>query len=485
MAEPSLFRARVHEMVRRAPVTCAPGATAVDAARHMSAERVGSVVVTGDDGQPLGIVTDRDLSRKVVAESRTPAATRVAEIMTTPLVTIESAAFAFDALLEMTRREIHHIVVVDGGRLAGVVSTNDFVAFRTEQPVGLAREMTRAPSIDTLRALAFRTAGLVRRLVDDGGHPYDIGQVVAELNDRLVTATIRLTAASPGTRGEPPPDVPYCWLAFGSEARREQTLRTDQDNGLVYADPPPELRPRADAYFRAFATDVVDNLVEVGFPRCPGDYMASNPRWCQPLSVWARYFRTWVAEPEPEPVLAAQIHFDLRPIDGAEALAGALRSLIADEAPRQRLFLGLLARDVVTVRVPLTVFGHVAVERRGPLRGTVDVKRVGMPLVGAARLHALELAVAETNTVDRIRAAGARGLYTDEETREISDAFQHVTRLRLVHQLAQLEAGAPPDNAVAPARLSRADRLLFHDALRTVQRVQAGVRERFRTDMLG
>jgi CBS domain-containing protein len=278
--------------------------------------------------------------------------------------------------------------------------------------------------------------------------------------------------------------VPYCWLAFGSEARREQTLRTDQDNGLVYADPPPELARRTAEYYGRFASDAIQALVSVGFPRCEGNFMASNPRWCQPASAWADNFRRWMGEPRPEQVLAACIFFDLRPLADTTGLGSALRQLLQREAPGQRAFLGLLAQDVVSQRVPLTWLGNVAVARRGPHRGRVDVKAGSQLVVGAARLEALALGLSETNTVDRLRAAGARGLYRDEEVREVTDAYQHLMRLRLGHQLEQVARGKPVDNHVDPQRLSHADALLFRDALKTVARVQAGLRARFATDFI-
>jgi CBS domain-containing protein len=189
----------------------------------------------------------------------------------------------------------------------------------------------------------------------------------------------------------------------------------------------------------------------------------------------------WLDHPSPAEVLAASVHFDLRAIAGATELGVDLAELIVREAPKQRVFLALLARDVVSRRPPLTLLGRVATRA-----GRVDVKAAAaMPLTAAARVHALELGLPEVNTVERIRAAGARGVYTEAETREIADAYQHVLRLRLVHQLAQLERGAPPDNLVDHRALSRADALLFRDALRTVRRVQAGLRERFRTDLAG
>jgi CBS domain-containing protein len=482
---PSLFLDRVRDFVKRAPVTCEPGLPIVDVARRMSDERVGSVIVVDANLAPLGIVTDRDLRRKVVADARDPRTTTAADVMSRPLVSVRPAAFGFEALLEMTRREIHHLVVLEDERLAGVVSTHDFLMLQTTHPVMLAREIARAPNLAALRELAGRITAMTRRLVEEGGTPYDVGRIVAELNDRAVIRVLALARAALEDEGAGRPPLPYCWIALGSEARREQTLRTDQDNGLIYANAEPDIHDSAAAWFARFAERAVSGLIEIGVPPCPGGWMASNPKWCQSLAAWAGYFRSWMTEPEPEPVLAAQIVFDLRPLAGAMELAASLRALIAREAPKHRLFLGLLARDVVTRRAPLTLFGNVAVARSGPHRGTVDLKGGGtIQLVGAARIHTLELGLEETNTVDRFRAASANGLYRDDEAREITDAFQHLTRLRLLHQLACLARGESADNHVRASALSRADAILLLDALKTVQRVQAGVRERFRTDLV-
>jgi CBS domain-containing protein len=476
---PSLFARRVGDVVARSAVTCRASGSALEVAQLMGRERVGSVVVVDADGRPVGIVTDRDLRGKIVAGGRDPARTVAAGIMSTPLIGLPPGAFAFEAVLEMTRHGIRHLAVTDAGRLVGVVSARDFLALAASDPVALAREIARAPSVPALADLAPRVVELVRRLVEQGGRAYDVGQIVAELNDRLVMRVQALVAERLREGGQTPA-VPGCWLVLGSEARREQTLRTDQDNALVYADPPEDLRASAAAYYRRFAEQVIEALIAVGFPPCPGGVMASNPAWCQPLSVWKGLFDRWMAVPNPEETLAASIHFDLRPAGGALEIGAALAGYVREQAPVRRLFLAALARDVVSRGLPFTFFGNVAVERRGPRLGAVDLKAAGsLQLTGAGRLHALELGSAETNTVDRFRAAGAHGLYTAAETQEITDAYQHLLRLRLVHQLNQLARGESPDNYVTPARLSRADGLLLRDALATVDRVQAGLRDRF------
>jgi CBS domain-containing protein len=212
--------------------------------------------------------------------------------------------------------------------------------------------------------------------------------------------------------------------------------------------------------------------------------MASNPEWCQPVSVWARRFRRWMAAGGPEEVLAACIFFDLRTVAGTTALGSELRTVIQTDAPGSRHLLRLLARDVVERPVPLTVFGNLRPARDEPHRGTIDVKGGGsLQLTGAARIHALALGLAETNTVDRFRSAVAREVYGADEGREIVDAYQLIQRLRLAHQLIRLDRGETPDNRLDLRRLSRADALLLRDALRIVSQVQDGLRVRYATDL--
>lgn len=475
---------RVRDLVTRPPVMCAPETSAVEVARTMLREGVGSVLVTGIDGAACGIVTDRDLRRRIVAERRDALVTRAVDIMSAPLVTIRPGAFAFEAVLEMTRRAIHHLVVTEEGRAVGVVSSRDLLAAQTTNPVLLAREISRAESFAVLAALGIRITSLTRRLIEEGAGAYDVGQIISELNDRVVIRVLGLAAAALEEAGDEPPPVAYCWLSFGSEARREQTLRTDQDNGLVFADPPEHLQERAATYYARLAEEVVRGLVQVGVPPCPGGIMASNPRWCQPLSVWRESFRYWITRGAPAQVLAASIHFDLRSLAGASELAESLRALIRQEAPGHRGFLRLLALDVVERPLPLTIFGGIRTVRTGFRRGAVDLKGGGtMQLVGAARVHALEHGLSETNTLDRFRAEG-HPAFPPRETREITEAMQHLMRLRLMHQLEQQARGEPTDNFVVPARLARGERLLLREALRTVRRVQTTLRQRFATDVV-
>ena len=235
----SLFVRSARDLIKGPPLTCAPATPVSEAARLMTGRDIDSVVIADATGAPLGIVTDHDLRSRVVARGL-PGDTPVAGIMSSPLRSVGPAVRAFEALLEMTRGGFHHLGVVEEGRLIGVVSSHDMLGLQAAHPVGLAREIDTAESLDALIATAPRLQRVVGWLAGVSVGALEIGRIIAELNDRLVRRTLALVEAALEREGVGRPPVAYAWLAVGSEGRREQTLRTDQDNGLVYADPAPD-----------------------------------------------------------------------------------------------------------------------------------------------------------------------------------------------------------------------------------------------------
>jgi CBS domain-containing protein len=479
-----LFVRRAGDLVTGLPMTCPPSTPVSEAARLMSARGVGSVVVADPDGAPLGIVTDRDLRSRVIAQGWSPE-TPVSAIMSSPLRSVAPGRLAFEALLEMTRGGFHHLGVVEEGRLIGIVSSHDILGLQAAHPVGLARDIESAASLDALSMAAPRLLDVVRWLAGSGAGALEVGRIVAELNDRLVRRAVELVEASLQASGVGPPPVAYSWLVAGSEGRREQTLKTDQDNGLVYEDPPAPLAEPAAAYFRRLAGSATAALVGLGFPSCPGGFMASNARWCRPVSEWRAEFGAWMDTPEPERLVFASLYCDLRPVAGDEAPAHALWDWVCERAPTAPLFLQLMARAAAERQPALGLFGGFSVQRSGSHKGMLDIKASGIfPVTQAMRVYALSLGVRETNTVDRLHAAEERGVFRADEARELREAYRVISRVRLEHQLAQLEAGLPADNWLEPARFVRSDRLLLKEAFKTVGWLQRMLEDRFQTHLV-
>ncbi|MGH7314345.1 MAG: DUF294 nucleotidyltransferase-like domain-containing protein, partial [Candidatus Rokuibacteriota bacterium] len=318
-------------------MTCSPDQTIAEASRLMAEHGVGSVIVVGPSAAPVGIVTDRDLRTRALAAGRA-ASDPVTAIMSTPVLSISPEAFVFEALLEMTRRDIHHLAVIEAGRLLGVVSSHDLLLLQAAAPLALTRGIQAAGTLDALGEVMPTLTEATGRLFEQGLSGYQMGRIVSELNDLVIRRVLALVEQNLVKDGSGTPPVGFCWLVLGSEGRREQTIKTDQDNALVYADPSPTLRRAAERYFARFAEQAIESLVRLGYPRCPGGSMASNARWCQPLPVWQRYFAEWVRDPLPQNVLYSSIYFDLRPVAGAEALAGALREEIRGQVAAWRSF---------------------------------------------------------------------------------------------------------------------------------------------------
>ncbi|HHK60765.1 MAG TPA: histidine kinase, partial [Desulfobacterales bacterium] len=343
-------------------------------------------------------------------------------------------------------------------------------------PYYLFKEINKQPQIKDLYPLAGKTVEVVRHLLKEGAQAGNITRMISIINDEIVKRLLILLEEELG-----PPPLPYCWLLLGSEGRREQTFRTDQDNALVYADPPDEeTARRAAAYFERFAKAAIDHLVACGYPLCPGEIMASNPKWRQPLAVWKQYFDRWIMTPEAEQILHATIFFDFRPRHGAFALADDLRRYLLSRIRRQEIFLLHLARECLTSKAPLSFFKNFIVEKDGAYRNRLDIKHRGIaPFVNFARVLALKHGVKETNTLARLKILAEEGQISNDLATQARHAYEFQMYLRIVHQLQQIDDGEEPDNYIDPSQLSDLEKRTLKEAFSTIERLQEALRTIF------
>ncbi len=439
------------------------------AAASMAEYRVGSLLVHDPDDEEniVGIITDRDLRGKVVAaglDYNLP----VKEIMTGPVQTVLSQSLCFDVLLKMMSTSIHHLAVERGGRVIGVVTSHDIMLLQGHSPYYLFKEIRGQQKISGLYVLAQKIPEVIRGLIKEGAKAGNITQMIAILNDHILERMLTLLEEELG-----PPPVPYCWLLMGSEGRREQTFKTDQDNAILYADPAnDEEKAAVKTYFKEFAAKAIDHLVNCGYPLCPGEIMATNPKWCQPLSVWKGYFTTWISAPDPTELLHATIFFDFRSGFGDHRLARDLRKHLNREARKQDIFLFHLARQCMSTRIPLSFFKNFIVDRDGEHKNQLDIKRQGLtPFVNFARVLALKHGISETNTLARLKALLAADFVSHEVWASANDAYELQMQQRLIHQLRQIEEGVLPDNHINPEQLSELERRMLKDAFTVIERL--------------
>jgi CBS domain-containing protein len=476
-----LFTTPVGEIATKEVITVDREASIQEAARVMARHRISSAVVIDDAFSPVGIVTDRDLREKVVAKARDVRGP-VRDIMTLPLVRADVKEFCFEAVLKMIKHNIHHVLVIKDGRLHGVLTNHDLMMLQGTSPLSFAKDLENQTAIDGLVPVSSKINRVVGLLLKEGAKASNITRIITELNDRLVRKVLEITEKQFGR-----PPVPYCWMSFGSEGRKEQTFRTDQDNAILFADPESEEQEAAaQRYFSAFALSVRDSLVKCGFPACEADYMASNPKWCQPLKVWKKYFHSWVATPTPDAILRSLIFFDFRCLYGDPTLAGELRSYLDRILTGQNLFLAQMASVTTKNRPPLGFFRTFLVEKNGEHRDELNLKFSGIgPLVDVVRLLALESLVHETSTLERIEAMKGKNPTITDIGDELAQAFEFINLLRIHHQVEQMDRGEPPDNFINPSNLSNLEKRILKESFQVVSRVQDSIIDQYGPGMVG
>jgi CBS domain-containing protein len=448
----------VRDLVTHEPVTTAPGDSIEQAALVMSRAGVSSILVV--DGSDLaGIVTDRDLRNRVLAAGLDPHRP-VREVMTSPALTVREDSAAFEALLEMVSRGIHHLPVVDErGSAVGLVTTTDLVRLENSNPVYLAADIGRETSLPALVEAAHRIPTVLGELVDRDVSAADIGRVVTALGDAVRRRVVALVEAELG-----PPPAPYAWVVLGSVAREEEALSADQDHALVLAE------PDHDEWFARLADRVTEVLEECGWPRCPGQVMATNPRWRTTVDEWRRHFARWSAEPDPEAVLHAAIFHDMRHLAGDPRLTAEVRRLAASSVSTR--LLGHLGAQALRMSPPLGFFRGFVLEREGEHRDTLDIKRGIAAVVQVARVHALSAGSTALSTRSRIAAAAKSGAIDEDTAADLAAALELMSYRRLHHQVAQSRAGERPDNHLAPKNLTDRERRHLKDAFAIVRSAQ-------------
>jgi CBS domain-containing protein len=277
-----LYSLSVSDVPSSPPLLCQQSTTIREAAQMLAAAKSTCVFVVDAEGAAVGVVTDRDFAQKVVAQAL-PLDQTVTEVMSCPVVAVEASDRLFHALLAMVSRNIHHVLVTQQGTPTGVLTAHDLMVLQGKSPLNVVRFIEAQTNVQDLAKANQRISGLLPLLLREGAKASHVTRMVAEVNDRLIVKILQFAEAKLG-----PAPVPYCWLVLGSEGRREQTFKTDQDNALIYADSEDQLAARE--YFAQLAAFAQDALLICGYPLCPGNYMASNSRWRQPISAWMTYF---------------------------------------------------------------------------------------------------------------------------------------------------------------------------------------------------
>lgn len=467
----NLMTTPVRALLRREAITLPPTATIQETAQLMMFQRVSSVLLV-EQGHLFGLVTDRDLRNRVVSQGL-DIDLPVHEIATLAPMTVEANSPAFDAMLLMARHNIHHVPVVDGTRVLGMVTATDLSERNSTSAVYLAGEIYKQSTLEGLVQSSGKVKRLQQNLAAAGASAYNTGHIVTAITDALTVRLLQLGEAQLG-----PAPVDYVWVAAGSQARNEQTAKSDQDNCMVLDD-----SYRAEAhgeYFKALAEWVCNGLNACGYVHCPGDMMAMNPTWRQPLAQWAEYFERWINTPDPKALMLTCVFFDQRAIHGKTSLLDTLRTQVLSRTKGNSLFLAHMVGNALKHSAPLGMFGNITLSKGPEHPNTIDLKHSGVvPIIDLARVYSLAGGIDAANTDDRLAKAAASREISPEKSRDLRDALEFISSLRIAHQARQTAAGQVPDNHLSLDELSNFDRAHLKDAFQVVKGLQTVLGQRY------
>ncbi len=468
MSEDTSLSTALRSLIRRPPVTCLPEAPLHAALQRMQAERVGSIFIVDEQQSPVGVFTLHDVLARV-ALPEIDLSTPIREVMTPRPLSLPPNARAYEAALVMAQAGFGHVCVVEERRLIGVLSERDLFSLQRVGLVNLSRAIANAPNVDALTRLELDIHRLVDQMLAQGASVDQLTQIISALNDSLTQRVIRLVLDETGAA-----DVAFTWLSFGSEGRSEQTLKTDQDNGILFQLPNGDSADAVRERLLPLARRINEVLDACGFPLCKGGIMASNPECCLSLEEWQARFSRWVDQGTPEHLLKATIFFDFRPLYGDPEPAQQLREWLAGRVIKNSRFRRQMAASALRNRPPLGLIRDFAVARGGDHPNTINLKVQGItPFVDAARLFMLATGGKETNTVERLTSAARAGALNPADVSAWAEAYHFIQLLRMRAHRRQAEAGEPLSNHVDPGSFNELDRRILKEAFRQARKLQS------------
>lgn len=466
-------------------LTCQKGTAILKAVEMMSAKGVGSIVIVDQNQFPVGIITDKDIRNRLVAHQKSYD-TPVEELMTSPVMTKSKEAGFSDLYLTMIKNRLHHLIFTEDGTLkskvTGILSDHDILLSQGNSPAVLINALMNTWEVAEMAKIRNRAERLLKYYLENEVAMDFVANIISEINDIIIQRAVQLAIKKHSPNYPEGAKVKFCFLSMGSEGREEQLLRTDLDNAIVFEDVPKENVENTQAYMLLIAQEVMETLFACGFQACPADMMANNPKWCQPLSQWKKYFSDWILSPNQQALLNATIFFDYRPVFGYKKLAEELTEHIYQEIADKSIFLNFLAKNALLNPPPLGFFRNFLVEKSGEQKDKFDIKlRAMMPLADMARLLVLShRVVGINNTFKRFeKLAELEPNYT-ELLLEAGKAYEILMRMRAIEGLKSGNSG----RYIHPEDLGKLQRQLLKNTFAPIDELQKIMRIRFQLDFL-
>ncbi|WP_343291897.1 DUF294 nucleotidyltransferase-like domain-containing protein [Vibrio harveyi] len=442
-----------------------------DVAERMCSRPKSSCAVVEKSGELVGVITDRDMTMKVVAKGL-PLTTPVHQIMTSPVTVIDEDERIIEAISLMLEHNIRSLPVISKGQVCGLLTTTHLVHNHRTQSLFLIEKIRYADSIEALAKLRDEKESIFQALVENGTSSNLQGKIMSMIMDAFTRRIIELTEKVLG-----PAPCKYAWMVAGSHARNEVHLLSDQDNAIVVED---DKFQEHQLYFAHLAMRVCNALAACGYPLCDGKYMAASPRWCQPLQRWKHYYNKWVSSPEYNQLLNISVFLETRAIYGSYELVEELQDHLNDCIQHNSSFLPCLTRDAINISPPLSIFNNLVVEKGGEHSNTLNIKKYALNLiVDLARIFSLSVGCKLAGTEERFRYAMTHKAISEDACESIIEALRFISQVRFRHQLHAIQNGHIPDNHIAPDQFSSFERKHLKEAFKIIGNLQDVAKLRF------
>ncbi|MEE1673073.1 putative nucleotidyltransferase substrate binding domain-containing protein [Agarivorans aestuarii] len=440
-------------------------------AKEMREQCRSSTAVIKKNGVISGLITDRDMTKRVIAEGYD--ITRpISEVMTSPAITTKPNDLILTAASLMMEHNIRSLPVVENNQVLGLLTTSHLVQKHRVQAIFLIEKIKYTESIEGLAKLTPERQAIFEALVEGKVRVEVIGRVMAMIMDAYNRRLIQMAEQK---LGKPP--CTYTWVVAGSHARNEVHMLSDQDSAIIL----PENISKADRmYFTHLAMYVCNAMDSCGYPLCSGKFMAATPKWCQPINVWKEYYRKWVSNPEYSMLLNATVFMEVRCIHGDGSLSEQLQQYLYSLLNDNKTFLNSLVTDSVSVNPPLGIFNNLVLEKGGEHSEMLDIKKYALLLiVDLGRIYGLAVNSDDTGTEQRFNQAAKQSILSEDALKDVLGAYRFITQLRFRHQLKALKEGLQPDNYIAPKSFGNFEREHLKDAFRIIGNLQDAAKLRF------
>lgn len=468
------FSRKIETITPREIISCPSDTPIYKTAQIMAEGKISCLFVSDVKGQYLGYVTDITLRDNILAKGAN-LNLPIRHFVDNPIVEISSEAFVYEAILMMFRTKTRYLLVKENNQYKGIISRNKLLTDQAQSPFVFIQSVKLAVSVKELKRKWEKVPQIACQLLDRGVRSEIVNQVITSISDTILLKIIEGTIDELG-----PPPAKFSFIVLGSEGRKEQTLKTDQDNAIIYEDKANEQRELVREYFLDFASIVSEKLNDVGFSFCTGGLMAKNPKWTHSLSYWKKNYELWINEPDPESVMNYSTFFDYRLIYGQVDLIENLREFISQQLKDpSEVFLYHLAQNALLYETPLTFFNNFRTFTKGE-QNVFDLKNTMTPIVDMVRVYALRHRIFKTNTGERIQALFENKIFSESENNELLQAYYYLMGMRLKIQARQImKDNLPPNNYLDPHLLTKVEQVTLKEIFKVIEKFQLKIKIEF------